>query len=127
MTRNLQEISAELSSLTDEELVAVLQNIFAGRQKAVPDPSIRSQHYFVGIAYQLDENDEVGQPPQWSNWKISVVAKPDPTDYAPDATGLFVGADWGFCQEAECSCGYHVRSNMKRGICQICGRNVWMT
>jgi hypothetical protein len=124
--KSLREISTELSALSDEELVAVFQEAFSGRPKTTAEPWIRSMHYFVGITYQYDESDD-GLPPQWSSWKISVIAKPDPAEYQNDSAELFVGADWGFCQEAECSCGYHVRSNMKCGVCQICGKNVAMT
>ena len=123
MLKSLREISAELSVLSDEELVAVFQEAFSGRPKTTPEPWLRSMRYFVGIAYQYDESDD-GLPPQWSSWKISAIAKPDPTECQNDSAEFFVGADWGFCQEAECSCGYHVCSNMKRGVLGYAARTL---
>jgi hypothetical protein len=126
MSRSLRDLASELSSLSDEELVALFQATLSNRPNAEAEPWIRSRRYFIGLAYQLDESDD-GSPPQWSNWKISAIAKPDPAEYQNDTGDLFVGADWGFCQEAECTCGYYVCSNMKQGICQICHKNIGMT
>ncbi len=63
-------------------------------------------------------------PVEWEPWKFEAVAYVDPEHYGEG----HLGPDWGFANEGKCeSCGSWVRSNVKRGLCSICGSKVYMT
>ena len=55
--------------------------------------------------------------------RVEAVASPDPSHY-----GESLGPDWGLCQFGVCgTCGVGARSNVKNGICAVCGATVFMT
>lgn len=108
-TFHLEQLSAKLQSLSDEELVAVIQDALARR------PAGNDGHLFLGIA--SEDGD----------WQVEALAKPEVEHYAPSRPSeVFVGPT-GFGQEGTCTCGFKVRSNMKHGVCSICGNPVSMT
>lgn len=67
----------------------------------------------------LDETTGTRDP-----WEIQAVAYRDPALWPADN----LGPDWGFCEFGQCQeCGTAVRSNVKEGICPVCGAKVRMT
>lgn len=111
-----------LRQLPDEELVAVLQGVFADRQPCPEEAAFCRNSFFLGIAFSdLESADR--EPKRWGAWDVEAVAYPDPTVYRGS-----LGPNWGLCQSGTCgSCGVNVRSNVKQGLCPICKAAVSMT
>lgn len=119
---NRQKVIEYLRQSPVEELVAVLQAVFKDRQPAPEEESFCRNRFFLGTAWSELESDE-GQPHRWGPWDVDAVAYPDPDEY-----GESLGPDYGLCQSGTCTgCGFEVRSNVKRGLCAICGAGVNMT
>lgn len=116
-----QQLVEHLSRLPIEELVAVLRELFNIRIPNPEETSFNHSRFFLGIASSLLESDDGGSE-QWGPWELAAVAYPDPAHY----TGL--GPDWGLCQFGGCMvCGVEARSNVKNGLCSVCGASVYMT
>jgi hypothetical protein len=116
------ELIERLKSLPDAEFLAILQEVFRWRQPNAEENGYNRNHYFLGTASSLRESDD-GEPERWASWSIEAVAYIDRDVYPEGA-----GPDWGYCQFGTCqSCQIHVRSNVKNGICPICGSNVYMS
>jgi hypothetical protein len=127
MKRTLIEIAAELRDLPDEELATVFHLAVADR-KLTEYPWLRGQHYVMALAYQADESDDEATE-RWGQWQLAMITRPDPDHYSRAISGeLILGEDLGFCQEGTCiECGADCCSNLKHGICPICGAKVFMT
>jgi hypothetical protein len=111
-----------LGRLSDEQLIAVLQEIFSSRRPNPEEDDFNQNRYFFGTSSRILESQE-GEPVEWGPYTIEAVAYIDRTHY-PEGTG----PDHGFCQFGDCSeCGIKVRSNVKHGICPICSARVSMT
>ncbi len=111
-----------LSNLPDERLVAVLRRVFAVKQPAPEEAACCRNRFYVGTAWSDLESDE-GEPQRWGPWKLDAVAYVDSREYGDD-----LGPDYGLCQAGSCqSCGTRVRSNVKHGLCPICGGPAYMT
>jgi hypothetical protein len=116
------ELIERLKSLPDAEFLAVLQEVFHRRQSNAEENDYNRNQYFLGTASSLRESDD-GEPERWAPWSIEAVAYIDRDAY-PEG----VGPDWGFCQFATCqACQMPVRSNVKNGICPVCGSKVYMS
>ncbi len=117
-----QRLTDDLCQLPIEELVAVLQGVFAARQPAPEEASYCRNRFFLGTAWSYRTSDD-GQPEKWEPWSTDLVAYPDSSSW-----GDSLGPDWGLCQEGTCgSCGNVVRSNVKQGLCPLCQTPVFMT
>lgn len=118
---NRQEVVEILRALPDEELLTVLQEVFEGRQPYPLEAAWHRSRFFLGIAGSQRESDE-GKPERWAAWEIRAAAYVARDEY-PEGNG----PDWGFCQHGTCpDCGTEVSSNVKLGICPICGAAVGM-
>ncbi len=109
------ELIRTLEHMPDEELLAILEQVFAKRQ---PNPESRAYNrnvFYLGTAASYLES-EVNEPERWSDWEHVAVAYLDRDEYPQGK-----GPDYGFCQFATCSCGTKLRSNVKKAICPICG------
>lgn len=114
-----------LKELPDEELLAVLQRVFAGRILTGTEVPIVESHFFLGNATRLYENTPDGGQ-AWEPWEIHAIAYPDQAAYDEDPD--WAGFDYGFCEWAICStCETQLRCNLKRGICPICSSKVYLT
>jgi hypothetical protein len=117
-----QELAEHLRRLPVEELVSVLQDVFASRLPFPNETAFCRNRFFLGVASSDLESDK-GEPESWGPWTIEAVAYPDPAHY-----GDTLGPDWGLCQSgACCNCDVRACSNVKNGICAICGATVYMT
>ena len=118
------EVVDYLTGLPTEQFVDVLRRVFARKQPAPEESAYCRNKYYLGTASsdQLEsDNDE--EPPRWGPWEHDVVAYPD-----PQAWGDSLGPDYGLAQVGSCgTCGVRVRSNVKQGLCPICGGKVYMT
>lgn len=104
-----------LVSLPCEELLEILGRVFATQHPNPEEDEYHPNRYFLGTSTQV--SDPATTRPVW---EVQAVA------YPPSSAGL--GPDWGFCQFGQCrGCGSLVRSNVKRGICSVCGTDVEMT
>lgn len=111
-----------LKELPVEELIAVLRAVFEDPKPWLEQTSYYRSRFFLGTASAELESDE-GEPERWGPWEIHAVAYPDPIH-----NGDGLGPTWGLCQEGPCSvCGVRARSNVKHGICSVCGASVGMT
>lgn len=116
-----------LGSIPDEEMLDLLRQVFARRTPNPEEAAYCRTRYFLGTASSMldDESDPEADPSvqQWGAWEIEAVAYPDPDHY-----GSAFGPDWGFCEGGTClTCTTKVRSNVKYGLCPICGAKVFMT
>ncbi|MEO6811800.1 MAG: hypothetical protein ABI353_22050 [Isosphaeraceae bacterium] len=117
-----RQLVESLSRLPVEELAAVLREVFDGSLPWPKEQSFCRNRFFLGVASSDLESDE-DQAERWGRWKLEAVASPDPTHY-----GTQTGPDWGLCQSGECGvCGVGARSNVKHGLCAVCGADVSMT
>lgn len=117
-----RQLVGELRELPVEELVAVLREVFDGRSPSPGEAAFCRNRFFLGIA-SSDLESEEGEPARWGEWKIEAVASPDPAHY-----GGHPGPDYGLCQSGKCTvCRVAARSNVKNGLCAICGAPVYMT
>ena len=111
-----------LRMLPDEHLLAVLHEVFTTRQPNPEEQAYNQNCYFLGTASR-SRADAPEHAVVWEPWEIQAVAYLDRDTY----TATY-GPTWGFCQFGVCTaCGTTVRSNVKRGICPICGAKVSMT
>ncbi len=114
------EVTAYLVRVPMEELLAVLQEVFEARTPNPEEAAYNRNRFFLGTASSVLGSEE---RQDWGPWEIHAVAYID-RDEHPEG----LGPDWGFCEFGTCeSCGTHVRSNVKRGICPVCGDRVSMT
>lgn len=114
-----------LINLRDEELIYVLQNVFAHKTPNAEEAEFNRNKYFLGTASSImeDEQDDPAMP-KWGPWQIEAVGYIDRDQYPGDD----LGPDYGFCQFGTCSnCRTHVRSNVKHAICPICDNKVYLT
>ena len=117
-----RELAEQLRRLPVEELVAVLHDVFAARGPFPEEAAFCRNRFFLGVASSDLESGD-GEPERWGPWRIEAVAFSDPSHY-----GKSLGPDWGLCQSGECGdCGVGARSNVKNGICAVCGATVHMT
>ncbi|MEW4571149.1 hypothetical protein AB1L88_25035 [Tautonia sp. JC769] len=117
-----RELAEELRRLPVEELVAVLRDVFEARCPFPEESAFCRSRFFLGVASSDLESDG-GEPERWGPWRIEAVASPDPSHY-----GGSLGPGWGLCQSGGCgACGVGARSNVKNGICAVCGAAVFMT
>lgn len=117
-----QRIAECLLQLKDEELVAVFRNVFSDRLPSPEEAGHCRNRFFLGTAWSYRQSDE-DEPERWGPWQIDAVAYPNPTVW-----GDSLGPNYGLCQAGTCGgCGLTVRSNVKEGICPICGDAVYMT
>lgn len=111
---------AFLAGLPPAELVRVMQRVFAA---SVPFPSeekhCRSK-WFLGIAHSWRAS-EPGEPLEWEPWQIEAAAYNPPG--SPGGPHDLAQSSGG----GPCCGGISHRSNLKRGVCPICGREVGMT
>jgi hypothetical protein len=115
-------IADALRSLPDEQLLAVLQEVFSFRRPNPEEDRFNQNRYFLGTSSRLLESGE-GEPDKWGSWKFEAVAYIDRNHYPAGN-----GPDYGLCQFGACStCGIRVRSNVKNGVCPICSTKVSMT
>lgn len=112
-----------LSQCSDPELREILFAIFQTRRPNPEEDKYNKNCFFLGTASSLlESSDEEAEP--WDTWKIEAVAYVDEEEYGEDV----LGTDWGFCQFGECQfCGISVRSNLKHGVCPVCGSKVSMS
>ena len=111
-----------LSNLPDERLVDVLRRVFVVKQPAPEESAFCRNRFYLATAWSYLESDE-GEPQRWGPWQFQAVAYVDPAEW-----GESLGPDYGLCQEGSCgTCGTRVRSNVKQGLCPICGARVYMT
>ena len=117
-----QRITDYLRQMKVEELVAVLRDVFADRQPAPEEATFCRNRFFLGTAWS-DLQSAEGEPERWGPWQTDAVAYPNATKY-----GDSLGPDYGLCEEGTCGgCGLAVRSNVKQGLCPVCGVAVYMT
>jgi hypothetical protein len=110
-----------LSGLPDERLVDVLRRVFAVKQPAPEEASYCRNRFYLGTAWSNLESDE-GHPQRWGQWELDAVAYVDPAEW-----GGSLGPGYGLAQAGSCgTCGMRVRSNVKNGLCPICGARVYM-
>ncbi len=123
---NQRAVVELLTTLPDEDLLAVLQAVFKVKRPNPEEDAYNQNCYFLGSASRLLASEE-GEPERWEPWEIEAVAYIDRAAY-PNILLDDNGPDYGFCQGGTCqSCGMTVRSNVKHGICPICGNKVYMT
>jgi hypothetical protein len=112
-----------LSRCSDSELREILLAIFQTRKPNPEEDKYSKNCFFLGTASSLLESSDE-ETEHWGNWKIEAVAYVDREEYGEDG----LGADWGFCQFGECQfCEISVRSNLKHGVCPVCGSKVSMS
>lgn len=117
-----KELAEELRRLPVEGLVAVLRDVFATRGPFPEEAAFCRNTFFLGAASSDLESGD-GEPERWGPWKIEAVAPPDPSHH-----GDSLGPDWGLCQSGGCgACGVKARSNVKNGLCAVCGATVNLT
>ena len=110
-----------LQTLPVEEFVAVLQQVFQNRQPAPEEATYCRNCFFLGTAWS-DLESEKDEPTRWGPWTIESVAYPN------QEFNVGLGPNYGLCQVGTCgACGIEVRSNVKQGLCPICGAEVYMT
>lgn len=127
----LQALAELLKPLSNDELVAVLQEVFTHKR---PYPERKevvgelASRFFIGVAYgtlaaiedeQLDWEDHRNELPI----EIEAVAY---TDF--DAYGRDTYWEDEFCQTGDCStCGITLTSNAKKAICPICNGRKYLS
>jgi hypothetical protein len=117
-----RQLVEQLLRVPVEELVAVLRDVFDARQPWPEEAAYYRNRFFLGIASSELVSDE-GEPERWGPWELDAVAYPDPAHY-----GGSPRPDWGLCQSGTCvGCGAGARSNVKNGVCAICGTAVYVT
>ncbi|HEY3364325.1 MAG TPA: hypothetical protein VGK74_04675 [Symbiobacteriaceae bacterium] len=114
-----EDISEYLRAIPDEEFLVILEQVFRAKQPNPEESPYNRNHYFRGIAESRLESTP-GEPETWGPWSVEAVAYINRVVY-PEGTG----PDWGFCQFGTCTvCGTKARSNVKSGVCPICGGEV---
>lgn len=110
-----------LRSLPPAQLVRVLQQVFAGSVPFTGEGAWCRSRWFLGIAHAYRESDP-DEPVRWEPWRIEVAAYhlPDLSPGGPDDLGQSSGG-------GGCCGGISHRSNVKLGVCPICGGEVGMT
>ena len=117
-----QRLSEQLARLPVEELVAVLRDVFAARLPFPEEAAFCRSRFYLGTAHS-DLLSDPGAAEAWGPWQTDAVAYPNPAEW-----GDSLGPDYGLCQAGTCmGCGTAVRSNVKGGVCPVCGAAVWMT
>jgi len=117
-----KQISEYLRQLPVEELVAVLRDVFETRCPFPEEAAFCRSRFFLGVACSDLESDE-NENERWGRWRWDAVAYPNIAKW-----GDSLGPDYGLCQYGNCAgCGLTVRSNVKDGVCPICGVAVYMT
>jgi hypothetical protein len=120
------KIIGYLSQCSNLELRELLFAVFQTRRPNPEEDEYNKNCFFLGTASSLLESSE-GEPEHWGDWKIEAIAyvdREEPGESAEDG----LEPDWGFCQFGKCqSCAMAVRSNLKHGICPICGSKVSMS
>jgi len=128
----LRQISDQLQELSNEELAAVLIDVFEKRVPAPEEQAFCKTRFFIGIASQEDISgyEDPEGVPKWGPWQLAAVARPN-EEYWKGKTeqcDLFLGPLYGFAQAGSCAeCGTATVSNCKRGFCPICGNETYMT
>lgn len=106
---NNDELANHLCQKQDEELLEILKQVFRQRFPYPMESSYLRNHFFLGIASSLFEQET------WSQWKITAIAYVDMETYPKGGQGP------GFCQFGSCSnCGTAIASSAKTAICSIC-------
>ncbi len=119
---NDEQIAEFLSGLPVERLVSILRTVFDVTHPAPAEAAHCRSRFFLGAAWSHLDSDN-GEPDRWGPWELEAVAYVDPAEY-----GDGLGPDYGLCQEGTCQvCGTRVRSNVKHGLCSICGGPAHMT
>lgn len=117
------KIVAYLSRCSDPELREILFAVFQNRKPNPEEDEYNKNCFFLGTASSLLESNQ-GEPAHWGTWRIEAVAYVNQEEYGKDV----LGPEWGFCQFGSCqSCGMEVRSNLKHGVCPVCGSKVSMS
>jgi rubrerythrin len=119
-------VVALLRTIPDEDLLAILQAVFEVKRPNPEEDAYNQNCYFLGTASRLLASLE-GESEHWKPWKIEAVAYIDHEAY-PNTSSGNNGPYYGFCEGGACqNCGMAMRSNVKHGICPICGNKVYMT
>ena len=116
-----------LLALPQEDLPAILRQVFIVRTPNPEEAAYNENRYFLGTASRLLDEDGT----TWGAWELQAVAYNDDA-YYHDSTDIspstWRGPDWGFCQFGTCQrCNATVRSHRKNGVCPICGEQLSMT
>lgn len=117
-TEDEKKVIEYLEKCTKKDLRYILQQVFKTR-------SIKTEHeersFFLGEAFK-DFLNEPGEP----KWEFAAVAYVDTDQYAEGTRGL--EGDYIFFQHGKCdTCGIWVVSDLKGGICPVCGSKVALT
>lgn len=111
---------AYLQSLPPAELVRVMRQVFATNVPFPSEAAFCRSRWFLGIAHAW-RCSQPGAPVEWEPWQIEVAAY-NPPDSLGGPGDLGQSSGGGGC----CG-GISHRSNLKRGMCPICGREVGLT
>jgi hypothetical protein len=118
-----EKIIRDLSGCSNPELRKILFAVFQNRNPNPEEDEYNKNCFFLGTASSPLENDDE-EPERWGTWKIEAVAYVDGEECEEDV----LGTDGGFCQFGECQfCGIPVRSDLKHGVCPVCGSKVSMS
>ncbi|WP_223257383.1 hypothetical protein [Phormidesmis priestleyi] len=118
-----KKIVGYLSRCSDRELRDILFAVFQVRRPNPEEDEYNKNCFFLGTASSLLENGK-GEPKHWGAYKIEAIAHVDREECGENVPAI----DWGFCQFGECQqCGIAVRSNLKHGVCPLCGSKVYMS
>jgi hypothetical protein len=117
-----RQLVEHLRRLPVAEFVAVLRDVFDARLPCPEETAFCRNRFFLGVASSDLESDQ-GEPKRWGPWELEAVAYPDPAHY-----GGGLGPDWGLCQSGACvGSGARACSNVKNGVCAVCGAAIDMT
>ncbi|HEX4613507.1 MAG TPA: hypothetical protein VH092_35320 [Urbifossiella sp.] len=113
---------AFLQGLPPAELVRVMQQVFAATIPFPGEATFCRSKWFLGIAHSFRRPSDMGELEEWEPWQIEVAAYHRPGDHPGGPNDLGQSSGGG-----ECCGGISHRSNIKSGVCAICGRDVGMT
>ncbi len=121
-----------LTELSNQDMLEVLQAVFARRIPYEPEQDFQTSHYVLSVTsnVRLDdwEDGEDGLPAEeWSGWNLRVVGDYDKESYPEVAAGEIELGSGEFDQRGMCrTCQTPVASIAKRAICPVCGAKVFL-
>jgi len=120
--RERENVVRRLEACSDEELREVFSQVFKARRPYPAEEAYHHNRYFLGVASRQLAG-EPQEPERWEPAAVYAVADVDRSAY-----GDGPGPDVGFSQFGTCDgCGVKVCSNLKQGLCPICGEPVSMS
>jgi hypothetical protein len=115
------ELVERLLAASDGELREVLRQVFERRMPYPEEAAYHRSRFFLGVvSSELESEPEA--PERWGAYQLRAVAYADRDTYGDDP-----GPD-GWAQRGTCeACGTSVCSNLRQGVCPVCGAAVRMS